>query len=189
MEETIRGKVLKVALKELNQRGPDFHMDDLARHLHISKRTLYEHFSSKQEIVKEAIISVMDDLYAHHVRLINDKKMSIEDKLLAYFHARSELIELISLRQYEAILRKMPDIGPELEVQSKRDWDLLLHFLQDVEKTKGYKNFYALALLHMLMGAGNSILNHLDELDDDRYLTYPEYMDECMRIVLYGIKK
>ena len=159
MEETIRGKVLKVALKELNQRGPDFHMDDLARHLHISKRTLYEHFSSKQ------------------------------DKLLAYFHARSELIELISLRQYEAILRKMPDIGPELEVQSKRDWDLLLHFLQDVEKTKGYKNFYALALLHMLMGAGNSILNHLDELDDERYLTYPEYMDECMRIVLYGIKK
>lgn len=83
----------------------------------------------------------------------------------------------------------MPDIGPELEVQSKRDWDLLLHFLQDVEKTKGYKNFYALALLHMLMGAGNSILNHLDELDDERYLTYPEYMDECMRIVLYGIKK
>lgn len=55
MEETIRGKVLKVALKELNQRGPDFHMDDLARHLHISKRTLYEHFRQSRKLSKKLL--------------------------------------------------------------------------------------------------------------------------------------
>jgi len=47
MEKDIRTHVLRVALEELNQRGPAFHMDDLARRLHISKRTLYENFSSK----------------------------------------------------------------------------------------------------------------------------------------------
>lgn len=52
MEKDIRAHVLRVALEELNQCGPAFHMDDLARRLHISKRTLYENFSSKQEIVK-----------------------------------------------------------------------------------------------------------------------------------------
>jgi len=41
----------------------------------------------------------------------------------------------------------------------------------------------------MLMGAATNILNHLDELEDDKYYSYPKYMEECMRIVLYGIKK
>ena len=165
------------------------HMDDLARRLHISKRTLYENFSSKQEIVKNAILSVMDDLYTHHVKLIEDESKTVEEKLLTYFDARSEMVEIISLRQYEAILRKMPEIAPELAEASKRDWDLLLNFLQDVAQSDEYKDFYVFALLHMLMGAATNILNHLDELEDDKYYSYPKYMEECMRIVLYGIKK
>lgn len=112
MEKDIRAHVLRVALEELNQCGPAFHMDDLARRLHISKRTLYENFSSKQEIVKNAILSVMDDLYTHHVKLIEDESKTVEEKLLTYFDARSEMVEIISLRQYEAILRKMPEIAP-----------------------------------------------------------------------------
>ena len=189
MEKDIRAHVLRVALEELNQCGPAFHMDDLARRLHISKRTLYENFSSKQEIVKNAILSVMDDLYTHHVKLIEDESKTVEEKLLTYFDARSEMVEILSLRQYEAILRKMPEIAAELAEASKRDWDLLLNFLQDVAQSDEYKDFYVFALLHMLMGAATNILNHLDELEDDKYYTYPKYMEECMRIVLYGIKK
>ena len=61
--------------------------------------------------------------------------------------------------------------------------------MQDVAQSNEYKDFYVFALLHMLMGAATNILNHLDELEDDKYYSYPKYMEECMRIVLYGIKK
>ena len=189
MEKNIRADVLRVALKELKSRGPDFHMDDLARTLHISKRTLYEHFSSKQEIVKAAIFSVMDDLYEQHEALIADKNLSVEEKLLAYFRVRSEALAILTLRRYESILHKMPEIGSELEARSKRDWDLLLRFLQDVKKSQGYKDFFERALLHMLMGAGESLLKHLNEVGEEYDVAYPEYMEECMRIILYGIKK
>lgn len=52
MTENIRAKILAEALREIDQHGAEFHMDDLARQLRISKRTLYEYFSSKQEIVE-----------------------------------------------------------------------------------------------------------------------------------------
>ena len=45
MTENIRAKILAEALREINRHGSDFHMDDLARNLRISKRTLYENFS------------------------------------------------------------------------------------------------------------------------------------------------
>ena len=54
MTENIRAKILAEALREIDQHGAEFHMDDLARQLRISKRTLYEYFSSKQEIVEQA---------------------------------------------------------------------------------------------------------------------------------------
>ena len=48
MNKDIREQILQAAIDELRVHGPNFHMDDLARRLRISKRTLYEHFSSKQ---------------------------------------------------------------------------------------------------------------------------------------------
>ena len=55
MAKDIREKIIKEALREINCRGSDFHMDDLARNLRISKRTLYEHFASKQAIIEESL--------------------------------------------------------------------------------------------------------------------------------------
>lgn len=72
MTENIRAKILAEALREINRHGSDFHMDDLARNLRISKRTLYENFSSKQEIIEQAIADFTDKIYAYHQRSGHD---------------------------------------------------------------------------------------------------------------------
>ena len=85
MTENIRAKILAEALREINRHGSDFHMDDLARNLRISKRTLYENFSSKQEIIEQAIADFTDKIYAYHQRIVSDPAMTCEAKLIAYF--------------------------------------------------------------------------------------------------------
>ncbi len=60
MTENIRAKILAEALREINRHGSNFHMDDLARNLRISKRTLYENFSSKQEIIEQDALSILN---------------------------------------------------------------------------------------------------------------------------------
>ena len=76
MTENIRAKILAEALREINRHGSDFHMDDLARNLRISKRTLYENFSSKQEIIEQAIADFTDKIYAYHQRIVSDPAMT-----------------------------------------------------------------------------------------------------------------
>lgn len=72
MTENIRAKILAEALREINRHGSNFHMDDLARNLRISKRTLYENFSSKQEIIEQAIADFTDKIYAYRQRSGHD---------------------------------------------------------------------------------------------------------------------
>lgn len=97
MTEDIRAKILAEALREIDRHGSEFHMDDLARKLRISKRTLYEYFSSKQEIVEEAISSFLERVYQYHRELVDDDNLTCEEKLIAYFDVPNENWQVLSV--------------------------------------------------------------------------------------------
>ena len=46
-EATMKQRILDAAVAEIELHGSSFRMDDLAKRLNISKRTLYENFHSK----------------------------------------------------------------------------------------------------------------------------------------------
>lgn len=46
----MKDSILAAATEEIRLHGSSFRMEDLARRLNISKRTLYENFRSKNEI-------------------------------------------------------------------------------------------------------------------------------------------
>lgn len=120
MTENIRAKILAEALREIDRHGSDFHMDDLARKLRISKRTLYEYFSSKQEIVEEAISSFLERVYQYHRELVDDDSLTCEEKLIAYFDVPDENWQVLSVRKVSDLLVKMPDVYDRLQSRYKR---------------------------------------------------------------------
>lgn len=120
MTENIRAKILAEALREINRHGSDFHMDDLARNLRISKRTLYENFSSKQEIIEQAIADFTDKIYAYHQRIVSDPAMTCEAKLIAYFDVPSDNWQVLSVRKTSDLLAKMPGTCERLQSRYKK---------------------------------------------------------------------
>lgn len=187
MAKDISKDILQAALHEISKYGADFHMDDLAKNLHISKRTLYEHFSSKQEIVRAAFISVQDELYEQHLQILENPNISAEEKLIGYFQVKSPRVAVMTVREMNALLAKMPDVRSELLARSRRDWQLLQRFFEVAQESDAFRHFYTPLLMHMLQGAVNDILDHLHATERD--YSYPEYMEECIRIILYGIKR
>lgn len=131
MTEDIRAKILAEALREIDRHGSEFHMDDLARKLRISKRTLYEYFSSKQEIVEEAISSFLERVYQYHRELVDDDNLTCEEKLIAYFDVPNENWQVLSVRKVCDLLVKMPDVWERLQSRYKKDWSLLEQLLDE----------------------------------------------------------
>lgn len=187
MAKDIRERILIEALSEINCRDSDFHMDDLARDLRISKRTLYEHFSSKQEIVREAIYSLMAEIHEQHMKLLADTQMTTEEKIIGFFNVKSPNIKVLSVRNMNDLLVKMPDLCSELEERSKKDWELLEQLLNKALQSKEFKQFDRFLLMHMLRSAADDIIEYFNEIDHD--YSFSEYMEKCIRIILYGIKK
>lgn len=60
---TVKEKILAAAAIMIEEQGISFRMDDLAKALTISKRTLYEQFRSKYEIVETILVQGAEDFY------------------------------------------------------------------------------------------------------------------------------
>lgn len=187
MAKEIRERIITAALREINCRGTEFHMDDLARNLRISKRTLYEQFSSKQDIIKEALFSLMHTIHNEHLQMMANENLSTEDKIIQFFNFRSPDISILSVRRTTEILAKMPELQRALKEAHRQDWELLSQLLDQALQEEDFKDFDKSLLIHMLESATNDILEYFDEIRHD--YSFPEYMEKCVRIILYGIKK
>ncbi len=66
-------------------------MDDAARHLGISKKTLYQHFSDKTELVKEAVINEVESKQKNMIIFNRQQTNAIED-ILDYYKIQVKLI-------------------------------------------------------------------------------------------------
>ena len=171
MTENIRAKILAEALREINRHGSDFHMDDLARNLRISKRTLYENFSSKQEIIEQAIA---------------DPAMTCEAKLIAYFDVPSDNWQVLSVRKTSDLLAKMPGTCERLQSRYKKDWLLLERLLDEAQETGEFKPFDKFLFLRILHSAADDIIDYFNDVKHDS--TFSDYMKRCINVLLYGIK-
>ena len=186
MAKDIRERIIREALREINCRGSDFHMDDLARNLRISKRTLYEHFVSKQAIIEESLLSMMSEIQEEHRRLLADPDMTTEEKIISFFKVKSNNITVLSVRKTTDLMKKMPDVCKKLEVARKADWDILGQLLDAAQQEDDFKPFDKFLLLHMLYSAADDVINYFDKVKHD--YSFPEYMERCICVILYGIK-
>ncbi len=186
MAKDIRERIIREALREINCRGSDFHMDDLARNLRISKRTLYEHFVSKQAIIEESLLSMMSEIQEEHRRLLADPDMTTEEKIISFFKVKSNNITVLSVRKTTDLMKKMPDVCKKLEVARKADWDILGQLLDVAQQEDDFKPFDKFLLLHMLYSAADDVINYFDKVKHD--YSFPEYMERCICVILYGIK-
>ena len=184
MAADIREKIIAEALHEINRRGADFHMDDLARNLRISKRTLYEHFSSKQEIIEKSMLSLIDDIHEQHVALLANTEMTTEEKIINFFNVN---ISVLSVRKTDEILRKMPEVCAALEERRRMDWALLSQLFEQAQQEDSFKEVDKFLLIHMLHSASDDILEYFDESEHES--SFSEYMEKCIRVILYGIKR
>ncbi|MCF6359894.1 MAG: TetR/AcrR family transcriptional regulator [Cyclobacteriaceae bacterium] len=91
-------------------------MDDIARHLGISKKTLYQHFKDKNELVKKVTESVIGERKSEYEAVTNQAKNAIEELYLMSKCFRSHIEGL------------NPSLVFDLKKFHTEAWDLFLDF-------------------------------------------------------------
>ena len=181
---TVKEKILAAAAIMIEEQGISFRMDDLAKALTISKRTLYEQFHSKHEIVETILVHGAEEFYRQRENIVKNKSLTLEEVLDQYFKVRSNLYAAFNGESFIEIFLAIPQLQETLKTLFKKDWDLLKDYLVR-QQEQGYIAQYVDIdiIIMMLQGAVRRIVLESSSHHEDLYT----YMPKVISVILQGI--
>ncbi len=181
---TVKEKILAAAAIMIEEEGISFRMDDLAKRLTISKRTLYEQFRSKHEIVETILVHGAEDFYRQHENIVKNKSFTLKEVLDRYFKVRSNLYAAFNGESFKEIFLAIPPLQETMNTLFKKDWDLLKNYLLH-QQEQGYiaHNVDIDIIIMMLQGAVRRIVFESASHHEDVY----RYMPKVISVILQGI--
>ncbi|MCX6285013.1 MAG: TetR/AcrR family transcriptional regulator [Bacteroidetes bacterium] len=99
-------------------------MDDVARHLCISKKTLYEYFEDKKDLVNQVLLTEHSDNCKLFDEILNLK-----------FNAIAELFEI-----YKSIKRMIQDYNPSMDYDIRKYYPDLFMRIREVRRKSMFEN-------------------------------------------------
>ena len=181
----MRRRIMQGAMVELSERGVKFTMDELARRLGVSKRTLYENFASKEEIIGAILAESAAEIKAHREAVAIDDGLCISEKFRQMLAVRSSLWTGISETVFMDIKRCMPDQWRTIENTLDELWLVVETLLQEGVRAGHFRPVFFPAVRIMFRGAYYEFANY--QFLAQHKVTIAEMIDHIIDILLYGI--
>lgn len=115
----LRERIIEYAAKLFMQQGiKDIKMDDIARGMGISKRTIYEQFSDKKELLLNTIDSIQKEIAAKAKPYIQDPQHNTLEIILYLYSSYIEILSAVN-RKFFTDLSKYPEIVEQKEKKER----------------------------------------------------------------------
>ena len=110
INDELRVRILDEAAKLFDSKGIKFTMDDLARSLGMSKKTIYTVFEDKRQIMTETIDRFFDDALEEEETILNDDSLTIPEQLREIVGRVPERYTQNDLTQLYVLKEKYPSV-------------------------------------------------------------------------------
>ena len=178
-------RIMTAAMEELNEYGIRFTMANLAARLAISKRTLYEHFDSKEVLIESIVDIIILDMQTQRMRILEDTQLSLQEKLLKMLSVRPAAFIKLEDRVKLDLRRQFPGLWKRAHESAEAQWDMIDEVLREGIETGCFRSIYVPVVRKILQGAVNEISEY-DFLLEQRK-SFHEMIGFITDIVIYGI--
>ena len=128
-KKSLKGRILEAAMKAFAERGVKaVRMDDIAQMLTISKRTLYEIYKDKEELLYQGVVQ-FDQNNRQHLAAFIEQAPSVMDIIIETYQSRVVRTGTVNPQFYEDI-QKYPRVVEYLKKEREHAYDQFLGFLQ-----------------------------------------------------------
>lgn len=128
-KKSLKGRILEAAMKAFAQRGVKaVKMDDIAQMLSISKRTLYEIYKDKEELLYQGVVQY-DQNNRQYLAAFVEQASSVMDIIIEFYQRRVVSVGTVNPLFYEDI-HKYPKVVEYLNKEREHAYDQFLGFLQ-----------------------------------------------------------
>lgn len=181
----LRENILESTLQIFNQKGLKFTMDDIAREMGISKKTIYTVFKDKEELFLAVVDYMFDSIKEGERALLEDPGLSTVEKIRGVLGVMPEGYKDVDLRQLYVLKDKFPKIYAKVEKRLETGWEKTIALIEQGME-EGVIRRVSIPIVKVMMEAALEQFFQRDILVRSG-LTYQEPLDEVVDILVDGI--
>lgn len=180
-----RRRILEAVLPLFNERGLKFTMDELARRLGMSKKTIYAVFPDKETLLHAMVDHCFDFIREGKDRLIRDADLDEVQKLRQVLSLLTEKYEGIDLHKLHVLRQRYPAVYDHVAQRLEGGWESTVTLLER-GMADGTLRPVPIPLFKTMMEATLEQFFQQDVLVRSG-LTYRQGLEQVVDILLEGI--
>ena len=180
----MRNRIIAATVEEINLRGFKFTMSDLTKRLSISKTSLYEQFSSKDELVATILDIVLNDLWTQEQKIYTSD-LSIVEKLKAVLTVKQDRFEPFHNRVYEDLRLTYPREWEKVTQFRKKRMKHLTDLLQEGVVQGRIRPVNMAVVQQMIESTINDLINY--QFLSENNMTYSDAVAVMIDVIIKGI--
>ena len=110
MNKELKENIMQGTLQAFNQKGLKFTMDDIAKILGISKKTIYQVFRDKEALFLETVDYLFDRIKDSEQKIVENPQMDTLQKIHTILGVMPECYQDVDFRQLYQLKEKYPEI-------------------------------------------------------------------------------
>ena len=170
--DALQKNILDATLRVFDRKGLKFTMDDLAKELSISKKTIYTVYDDKEALFLAMVDYIFDSI----------KESEQMNRILGVL---PEGYQNIDLRKLYSLRDKYPKIYHKVELRLETGWEPTIQLIE-TGMAEGSIRPVPICLVKMMLEASIEQFFQRDILAQNR-LTYVDALNEVVTILMYGI--
>lgn len=184
MEEKLKQNIRAAALKLFAAEGLRFTMQQVAEAMHISKKTIYAAYPSKEALLLDMVDDVFASIHSRKRALLEGGDPVLE-KLRRVIIALPDEYAALDLRQMTEVDEKYPAVAARVRWHLETGWEPTLELLEQAME-QGVIRRVSLSVLQTMITASIEAFLAGDAAKQSG-LTYTQVLEEMISILLEGL--
>lgn len=185
-DRTLQQKtILDGTIRVFNYKGLKFTMDDLAKELGMSKKTIYSVYSDKKELFLDMVDYLFDNIKVSEQEVLLDNSLSTVEKIRKILGVMPEGYKDIDFRQLYLLKDKYPNIYRKVEDRLESGWETTISLIQQ-GIAEGVIRNVPILMVKMMLEASLEQFFKRDILIANR-ISYVDALTQVVDIIVDGI--
>ena len=186
-EDETRVRVYEAVIDAFNEKGLKFTMDDVAKRLTMSKKTLYQLFEDKEKLFLETIEYGFRQVKEEERKIIENPRLDLSEKIRRVIIVLPDKYRNVDYRKLYDLREKFPRVYREVAIRIESDWEPTLALLEQGMKEGKIRKISLPVLKAMIEGSMEHFLT--GETLTREKITYEKALEQMIDIIMKGIVK
>lgn len=183
-DRELRARLREAGLELFRREGLHFTMQQAAQAIHISKKTIYCVYASKEEL----LLDMVDEAFAsihRRKQAILDGPGTLEEKIRSVIIALPESYSAMDLQQLELLDERYPRVAQRVRQHLETGWEPTLALLEQAME----QGLMRRVSLPVLQGMISAAIEHFlaNRSLEAQGISYTQALEEMISIILEGV--